>query len=202
MNLRHLSISVVLAAFLGAGTAFAQEPHPPAPDSPPAATDAVSAADAAPPAPDAPAAAESAPEAAKESGEKSEASEDSAAGASEAEPEKPDLGMLAKIKDAVMSGDYALAALLAVIFIVGLLRYGASKLAFLEFFTSRAGGYVLVFLATASGAGVTTIGGGGKLGFEEIMQAVLLGLGAIGGFQAYKDMRGKPAEDEPDEEAA
>ena len=101
------------------------------------------------------------------------------------------LGTLGEIRGAVQSGNWGLAVLLALMLLVALLRWGAAKLGFLSFFNGKLGGYMLVFTSSAGGMLLTVIGGGGSLSFSTISQALIFGFGAIGGWEAWKDIKSK-----------
>lgn len=189
-------LGLVLAGLLICSTAHGQDSPPVAPSEPVAALiDAGTPADEAP-AETAPAASEEAPEKAPapEAGADSAEAADPAA---EEAPKLPDVGSLGEIKDAVTDGNYPLAALLILVFLVAILRWGASKLDFLSFFNGKLGGYILVFTSSAAGMLLTTLGAGGSITFKGVSEALLFGFGAIGGWEAWKDWRKsrKPAEE-------
>ena len=101
------------------------------------------------------------------------------------------LGTLGEIRSAVQDGNWGLAVLLALMLLVALLRWGAGKIGFLSFFKGKLGGYLLVFTSSTGGMLLTVIGGGGSLSFSTISQAVIFGFGAIGGWEAWKDVKSK-----------
>jgi hypothetical protein len=110
---------------------------------------------------------------------------------------KDPLGTAGEIKEAVQSGNWGLAVLLILMLIVGFLRWGAGKIGFLSFFKSTLGGYILVFTSSSGGMLLTVLGAGGSLTFATISEAVVFGFGAIGGWEAWKDIKKKKASAEP-----
>ncbi len=106
------------------------------------------------------------------------------------------IGTIGEIREAAMGGHWALMVLLSLMLIVGFLRWGVGKFEFLGFFKSKLGGYVLVFATSTGGMLITVLNTGGSLTFATISQAALLGFGAIGGWEAWKDIKSKkkPAE--------
>jgi len=107
------------------------------------------------------------------------------------DPAKDPVGTLGEIKTAVQSGNWGLAVLLILMLLVSALRWGAGKFEFLSFFKGKLGGYLLVFTASTGGMLLTVVGAGGALSFSAISQAVVFGFGAIGGWEAWKDVKSK-----------
>ena len=122
-----------------------------------------------------------------------------------AQPAEPDgakdaaddpLGTLAEVRAAVQDGNWGLAVLLVLMLIVAGLRWGAGKIGFLSFFKGKLGGYMLVFTSSAGGMMLTVLGAGGAISFATVSNAIIFGFGAIGGWEAWKDIKTKKAKAE------
>lgn len=88
----------------------------------------------------------------------------------------------------VMDGEWGPAVLFALMLVTMGLRWGADKLSFLKFFTSRLGGYILVFAGSTAGMLGTSAAADAAIDLKVVMTAVVFGFAAIGGWETVKDL--------------
>ena len=195
---RKCLIVLALVGVLSAAPADAQPDNAPAPAEPaPAAAEPAPAPDTAPA--DKPA--EGKPEASEEAPAKpAESVEPTADGEKPAEEaERPEeasqLDAGKSAYEAAAAGDYGLAVLWGLIFIIGLLRLGAEKgpdWGWLNFFSGKLGGYILAFGAAAAGTMILELQiAGGKFGWQVVSEGIIFGFAAIGGWQTIKDYKNR-----------
>jgi hypothetical protein len=105
-----------------------------------------------------------------------------------------------KLWQFIADGEWMPAVFLALMLVTFGLRWGASKLSFLKFFTTRIGGYILVFAGSTAGVLGTSAAAGADLNMKALMTAVTVGFAAIGGWETVKDLLLKKSDDSEEED--
>lgn len=107
----------------------------------------------------------------------------SAAGASDS---SSILDMLKPVYSAFAGGHYAYAAaLMVIVMVAGAKRYLAPRWQWLD---GNAGGSVLALLASSATALSASLAGGGPVTFALLKSAMLIGVGAAGGYEMLKNL--------------
>lgn len=100
----------------------------------------------------------------------------------------------------IMDGKWGPALLFGLMLITLGLRWGASKWSRLNFFTTRIGGYILVFGGSTAGMLGASVAAGAAFNLKVAMTAVTFGFAAIGSWETVKDLLNKKSDDDSEEE--
>jgi hypothetical protein len=102
------------------------------------------------------------------------------------DPQDGSLDVAKSVYDAVSGGHYAYAAALGLILIVALVkRYLGSRISWLH---SDVGGTSLTMVGATAGAMATALAGGGPVTWALMKTAMLVGIGAAGGYSVIKKL--------------
>jgi len=99
------------------------------------------------------------------------------------------IGLVKQLHEAVLTKAWGKAVLLALLLLVGLLRWFSTKFSLLEWFTTSKGGWVLNFSSAVFGYLLTMVLAGAGFSLNGLLMAFMFALSGAGAIEFFKDFK-------------